>query len=143
MGNLYDYHAAADDAQALGIFEDGRVDDRFGTVGLKGVDPFALLGAIEAALTGVPEEQVEAAPRFCELLSDPHHEGHWLVSLTDTLRDALALAGSSRLEEAASAWTLTEDGAGHDAELIADFLERLADLARDAGQCGLYCGISL
>ncbi|MFG2846387.1 hypothetical protein ACGF12_24915 [Kitasatospora sp. NPDC048296] len=143
MGNLYDYYAAADDAQALGIFEDGRVDDRFGTVGLKGVDPYALLGVVEAALRGVPEEQVEADPRFCELLSDPQHESHWLVSLTDSLRDALALATSGRLQQAASVWTLTEDGAGQDAELIADFLERLAGLARDAGQCGLYCGISL
>ncbi|WP_030057787.1 MULTISPECIES: hypothetical protein [Streptomyces] len=143
MGNLYDYYAAADDAQALGIFEDGRVDDRFGTVGLKGVDPDALLGVVEAALRGVPEEQVEADPRFCELLSDPQHEGHWLVSITDSLRDALAMAGSGRLEEAASGWTLTEDGAGQDAELIADFLERLAGLARDAGQRGLYCGIAL
>ncbi|MQS14777.1 hypothetical protein F7Q99_21560 [Streptomyces kaniharaensis] len=143
MGNIYDYYAATDDTQALGVFEDGRIDDPFGTVGLKGVDPYLLLGAVEAHLTGVPEEQVEADPRFCELLSDPQHEGHWLVSLTDSLRDALAVATSGRLQEAAFVWTLAEDGAGQDAELVADFLRRLAELARDAGQRGLYCGMSL
>nr|WSX75531.1 hypothetical protein OH826_17575 [Streptomyces sp. NBC_00899] len=143
MGDIYDYYAATDDAQALGVFEDGRMDDPFGTVGLKGADPYLLLGAVEAYLTGVPEDQVEADPRFCGLLSDPQHEGHWLVSLTDSLRDALAIATSGRLQEAASAWTRTDDGAGQDEELMADFLRRLADLARDAGQRGLYCGMSL
>jgi hypothetical protein len=143
MGNIYDYYAAADDAEALGIFEGGRVDDRFGTAGLKGADPHSILGVVEAVLRGVPEEQVEDDPRFCELLSDPLHEDRWLVALTDGVRDALAVAGSGRLQEAAVAWTLTDDGAGHDAELMVDFLERLADLARDAGRRGLYCGISL
>ncbi|MEY9876790.1 hypothetical protein ABH931_006301 [Streptacidiphilus sp. MAP12-33] len=144
MGNIYDYFAAADDAQALELFEDDCMDDPFGTLGLKGADPYLMLGTVEAHLTDVSEEHVEADPRFCELLSDPDHEGHWLVSLTDTLRDALAAASAERLLEAATAWTLTQDSARQDPGLMADFLGRLAELARDAGQRRrLYCGMSL
>ncbi|MFF1916794.1 hypothetical protein ACFVYE_35580 [Streptomyces sp. NPDC058239] len=74
---------------------------------------------------------MKADPRFCELLNDPEHEGPWLVSLTDTLRDALAAATPERLLETATAWTHTEDGGGQDPGLLADFLERLGELARD------------
>ncbi|MCQ4208735.1 hypothetical protein [Streptomyces longispororuber] len=144
MGNIYDYYAATDDRQALALFEDDCMDDPFGTLGLKGADPYLLLAAVEALLTGASEEQVEAIPRFCELLNDAGHEGPWLVSLTDTLRDALAVATPERLLETAAAWTHTEDGGGQDPGLLADFLGRLAELARDAGsQRHLYCGMSL
>jgi hypothetical protein len=144
MGNIYDYYAATDDTQALVLFENDCMDDPFGTVGLKGADPYLILGSVEAHLTGMSEEQVESDPRFCEVLSDPEHEGHWLVSLTDTVRDALAAATPERLLQAATAWTLTEDGDGQDPALMTDFLGRLAELARDAGtRRRLYCGMSL
>ncbi|MFJ6610784.1 hypothetical protein ACIQPT_10935 [Streptomyces sp. NPDC091289] len=144
MGNIYDYYAATDDRQALALFEADSADDPFGTLGLKGADPYLLLGTVEAHLTEVSEEQVEADPRFCELLNDPESEGPWLVSLTDGLRDALAAATPGRLLEAATAWTCTEDGDGQDPGLLADFLERLSELARDAGpRQRLYCGMSL
>ncbi|MEU4093018.1 hypothetical protein [Streptomyces sp. NPDC026673] len=144
MGNVYDYYAATDDTQALALFEDDRMADPFGTLGLKGADPYLILGTVEAHLTGVPTDQVEADPRFCEQLNDAEHEGPWLVSLTDTLRDALAAATPERLLEAATAWTHTEDGGGADPELMADFLGRLGELARDAGpRRRLYCGMSL
>ncbi|MEU1410149.1 hypothetical protein AB0D09_01305 [Streptomyces sp. NPDC049097] len=144
MGNIYDYYAATDDTQALALFEDDSMVDPFGTLGLKGVDPYLIVGTVEAHLTGVSEEQVEADPRFCELLNDPEQDGPWLVSLTDTLRDALAAATSERLLETATAWTHTEDGGGEDPRLMADFLERLGELARDAGlRRRLYCGMSL
>ncbi|MFI1225679.1 MULTISPECIES: hypothetical protein [unclassified Streptomyces] len=144
MGNIYDYYAATDDGQALTLFADGCADDPFGTLGLKGADPYVLLGAVEAHLTGVPEEQVEADPRFCALLNDPESEGPWLVSLTDSLRDALAAATPERLLETATAWTRTEDGDGQDPGLLADFLERLGELARAARpRQRLYCGMSL
>ncbi|MFJ5219516.1 hypothetical protein ACIP98_33025 [Streptomyces sp. NPDC088354] len=44
MGNLYDYYAATDDTQALALFEDGCIADPFGTLGLKGTDPYLILG---------------------------------------------------------------------------------------------------
>ncbi|CAG6393642.1 hypothetical protein NMG29_34425 [Streptomyces cocklensis] len=144
MGNIYDYYAAIDDTQALALFEDDCMGDPFGTTGLKGADPYLLLLTVEAHLTGVSKEQVEADPRFCELLNDPEHDGPWLVSLTDTLRDALAAATPERLLETATAWTHTEDGGGQDPGLPADFLGRLAELARDAGpRRRLYCGMHL
>ncbi|MEV7389703.1 MULTISPECIES: hypothetical protein [unclassified Streptomyces] len=144
MGNIYDYYAATDDTQALALFEDDGMVDPFGTLGLKGADPYLILGTVEAHLTGVSEEQVEADPRFCELLNEPEHDGPWLVSLTDTLRDALAAATPERLLETAIAWTHSEDGGGEDPGLMADFLARLGQLARDAGpRRHLYCGMSL
>ncbi|MCX5399827.1 hypothetical protein [Streptomyces sp. NBC_00102] len=147
MGNLYDYYAATGDTQAIALSEDEDVAgpaDPFGLIGLKGVMPHGILGIVESCLTGRSEEQVEADPRFCELVSEDNEDGPWLVSLTDTLRDALAEATPDRLLEAATAWTRTEDGADQDPELMADFLERLAGLARDAGpQRGLYCRMSL
>lgn len=73
MGNIYDYYAATDDGHALALFEDDRMDDPFGTLGLKGADPYLLLGTVEAHLTGVSEEQVEAGPRFCEPLNEAEH----------------------------------------------------------------------
>ncbi|MFJ4709779.1 hypothetical protein ACIP6I_33740 [Streptomyces anulatus] len=144
MGNIYDYYAATDDRHALALFADDRMDDPFGTLGLKGADPYLLLGTVEAHLTGVSGEQVEADPRFCGPLNEAEREGPWLVSLTDSLRDALAAATPERLLEAATAWTRTEDGDGEDPALLADFLERLGELARDARpRRRLYCGMSL
>ncbi|MFD5633256.1 hypothetical protein ACFWJM_03765 [Streptomyces sp. NPDC127077] len=144
MGNIYDYYAATDDTQALALFEGDALDDPFGTIGLKGADPFMLLGTVEAHLTGVAAEQVEADPRFCALLNDAEEEGPWLVSLTDSLRDALAAAAPEHLLGAATAWTRTEDGGGADPALMADFLQRLGELARDAAPGRrVYCGMSL
>ncbi|MBF9072663.1 hypothetical protein [Streptacidiphilus fuscans] len=143
MGNLYDYFAADDDSQALEFFTDDSMDDPFGTVGLKGADPYLLLGTVEAALTGATTAQVEAGPRFCTLLNDPDVEGPWLASLSDSLRDALASASEARLLEAATTWSRTEDGARTAPDLIADFLGRLAQLARHSPARHLYCGIFL
>lgn len=144
MGNIYDYYAADDDTHALALFEDDCMGDPFGTTGLKGADPYLLLLTVEAHLTGVPEKQIEAGPRFCGLLNTPEPDGPWLVSLTDALRDALAAATPERLLETAIAWTRTQDGAGHAPGLLADFLERLAALARHAApQRRLYCGMHL
>jgi hypothetical protein len=145
MGNVYDYFAAADDVAALSVFANGPREDLFGTIGLKGVEPRLMLGGVEACLTGLPVQDIEEDPRFTQLLSDPGHEYRWLVSLTDRLRDALAAAPPTRLYEAATAWTSSEDGAGTDPELMADFLVRLAALAGHARQqgCGLYCRMSL
>ncbi|MET7287415.1 hypothetical protein [Streptomyces sp. NPDC005573] len=53
-------------------------------------------------------------------------------------------AARERELEAATAWVRTEDGNGVDPALIADFLQRLGELARAAGQRRrLYCGMSL
>ncbi|MDX3078526.1 hypothetical protein [Streptomyces sp. MI02-7b] len=114
MGNIYDYYAATDDTQALALFEGDVIADPFGTLGLKGADPYVILCTVEAHLTGASKEQVEADLRFCTLLNNAEHDGPWLVSPTDTLRDALAAATSKRLLDAATAWTHTEDGDGQD-----------------------------
>jgi hypothetical protein len=103
------------------------------------IAPCLLLGSLKAHLTGVPEEQMEAAPRFGELLSDHQHEGHWPVSLTDSLRDALAMATSGRLQEAVSIWTLRRRRRGARRGTGG----RLPAADRPRGQRGLYCGMPL
>ena len=149
MGNLYSYFPAVDDAAALARFAAGLqddTDDAFGTLGLKGADPYSLLGEVEAHLTGRPSEDVEDAPRFGNLLSDPRDEGRWLITLTDELRDALARANPAHLTATAAAVLDADDGPqAWDEDLLADFLTRLAALAGHAAEQrqGLYCLISL
>ena len=133
VGTIYDYFSAAD-ASALALFEDGPSDDEFGLLGLKGADPTGLLG------------EVEDDPRFTRLLSDPYDEGRWLVALTDTLRDHPALATPTRLNETATAVLSDEDPPrGWTEDLLADFLQRLATLSRQAHdrRAHLYCLMSL
>jgi hypothetical protein len=146
MGNLYSYFSAADDTAALALFEAGPQDDDFGTLGLKGADPYDLLGDVQAQLTGCSPETAEDNPRFGQLLSDPHNEGKWLVTLTHEVRDALAQTDPEQLRRTASALVHGEDTApGWGEDLLADFLERLAALSRQAykQQQSLYCLISL
>ena len=146
MGNLYSYFGAADDDTALALFGAGPQDDDFGTLGLKGADPYDLLGDVQAQLTGCSPETAEGSPRFGRLLSDPHDEGRWLVTLTHEVRDALAQAGPAQLRRAADVLVDGEDTAhGWEADLLVSFLERLAALSREAcrRQQGLYCLMSL
>jgi 1,2-phenylacetyl-CoA epoxidase catalytic subunit len=69
-----------------------------------------------------------------------------VVTLTDTLRDALANADADQLTHAAIAWSATEEFRGRgDADLLGDFLNRFATLARTARSRdqSLYCWMSL
>ncbi|MGW7041357.1 hypothetical protein ACWGDT_01245 [Streptomyces avermitilis] len=148
MGVRYDYFAAADDAGALARLHGdlGAVDDEFGLTGLKGADPELVLGPVEAVLTGRSVAEVEDDPRFVHLISDPQAEDRYLVTLTGTLRDALAGARPEQLEQTATTVVSgPEDSAGWDADLLADFLQRLAELSRHARvpHQQLYCLISL
>lgn len=146
MGNLYSYFCAADDTAALALFEAGPQGDDFGMLGLKGADPYDLLGDVQAQLTGCSMETAESNPRFGHLLSDPHDEGQWLVTLTHEVRDALAHATPEQLGSTAGILVAGEDPPrGWEVDLLADFLERLAALSRQAyrQQQGLYCLMSL
>jgi hypothetical protein len=146
MGNLYSYFCAADDSTALALFEAGPQDDDFGMLGLKGADPYDLLGGVQAQLTGCSLDAAEGNPRFGHLLSDPHDEGKWLVTLTREVRDALAHATSEQLGGTADGLIAGEDPpGGWEVDLLAEFLERLAALSCQAyrRQQGLYCLMSL
>lgn len=102
----------------------------------KGVDPAILLGSLEEILTGRSYDEVKADPRQGGLIATSDDEGRVIVSVTGTLRDALAAADPAGLADVAERW---EDGTD------AAYLAALADLARQAVARGehLYCAISI
>ncbi|OAH13182.1 hypothetical protein [Streptomyces jeddahensis] len=146
MGNLYDYFSAPDDDTALTAFDEGPAAVGLQVLDAKGIDPYLLIGAAEALLTGTTFDEVAAQPRFNHLLSAPEADSRWIVTLTDQLRDVLAEASTERLAAVAVPWSRTEEFHGSaDPGILADFLGRLADIARQARTQGhgLYCRVSL
>lgn len=146
MGNLYNYFAAADDDTAAMTLEDSPDPARFDVLDVAGIEPVIQLATLEALLRAVEYEQVAADPRHSALLSDPGDESRWVVTLTDSLRDALADASADHLARTALSWSQTEEfRSGGDAALLGDFLARFAHLARTARSRDqhLYCWISL
>jgi hypothetical protein len=145
---LIDYFIARDDAEAARV-EPGMGGPEacgFAALPAKGIDPAVAAGTLESILTGRPYDEVTADPRQCQLLTDDEEavaEGSSLVvTVTDTLRDALATADTARLAEVAAAWSRTEELSGLvEPEVLADFLKLFADLARAAVDRGgrLYC----
>ncbi|MBA4861338.1 hypothetical protein H1V43_08035 [Streptomyces sp. PSKA54] len=71
MGNLYEYFSAPDDEAALRTFAAGPAAVGLQPLDVKGIDPYLLIGAAEALLTGKTFDDVAAQSRFNHLLSDP------------------------------------------------------------------------
>jgi len=116
----------------------------FDTVPGKGIDPVVQLGTLEEQLTGRPCDEVVADPRSGHDLAVRDGGERVVVTVTDSLRTALANANDAALERAAEPWSQTEEfwGAADPAELtvfLKDFA-RLATRAQDAGQ-RLYCWV--
>ena len=138
---ITDYFLAPDDRVAAATL------DRFGpersglpTLEVKGIDPCVSLGELEALLTGRTYDEVSAAARQGQIVSDPEAgDGPFVVAVTDTLRDALIVADESRLATVAIGWATTEQFADSDTSGLDDFLRELADLARDPIGGHLYC----
>ena len=111
-----------------------------------GYDPVVSMGTLEALLTGRSYDAVAEHPRQGGTVSPDPPEGRLVVTLTDTLRDALASADDDRLADVARAWGETEELADGDrgpapAGAHLEFLRRLRALARRATDSGqsLYC----
>ncbi|CAL9353348.1 hypothetical protein SUDANB121_00523 [Nocardiopsis dassonvillei] len=140
---IYDYLAAADDTAAASLLEADLDDAGVPWLFTKGVDPAVEPNGLEAALAGPPAPGAGPDPRAAALLTDPGHEGRWMLTLTDRLRDALAEASAQDLARAAAVWAAREDlfPGGADTPGPADFVEGLAGLARTAASRGhrLYC----
>jgi hypothetical protein len=145
---LIDYFIAADDTDAA------RVEPGFGgpeaygfrTLPAKGVDPCVTLANLESILTERPHDRVIADPRQCHPVRDPDPDPEALVvTVTDSLRDALAAAEPPRLREAADAWARTDEMAGVAPQTLVDFLDEFRTLARTAAGAGhrLYCWLAL
>ena len=113
----------------------------------RGYDPMVTMGILESLLSGIRYEELEGdaqwggSPTESETL-----DGVGVMTLTDSLRDALAAATDADLNRVAEPWSRTEElsGIGWDGATVADhlhFLEQLRDLARAASPRGhhLYC----
>ncbi|MCY9784876.1 hypothetical protein KIK06_13345 [Nocardiopsis sp. EMB25] len=142
---MCDYFSATGDEEAVGVLDEPGGPDPavFDVLPLKGIDPVVVMARLEAIVTGRDHDEASARPRSGELLSDPGHGSAFVVSVSDSLRRALASASDERLAEAAMSWADSEelrDGPTSADDLLAA-LRLLAGLARRADRENrrLYC----
>jgi hypothetical protein len=99
----------------------------FDLLAAKGIDPVVQLGTLEECLTGRPWDEIVEDPRSGHVLAS-RDEGRVLVlTLTDSLVDALGRASAQQLAEAAVHWSQTEEFWGQADP--ADLTSFLGDLA--------------
>jgi hypothetical protein len=100
----------------------------------------ATLGTLESIMTGCSYDAVTDQPRHCHPITDASQEA-FVVTVTDTMRDALAHADAGHLSAAARAWARTDELRGVAAQDLLKLLEAFAALARRAVEHGqrLYC----
>jgi hypothetical protein len=114
---------------------------------VRGYDPVVNMANLEALLTGRDFDSVCAEPRLgAEVTHEPSAEGAGVVTLTDSLRDALIACEQEALEQVVDRWAATEEfqlpgweGVTR-AEHLA-FLTQLRTLATETRDTGhrLYC----
>lgn len=142
---LMDYFSAASDSQAARVTPGNGGPTRLGfdVLDLKGIDPTVMLTVLESILTGRPEDEVAEDARQSHPVVES--ASALVVTVTDTLRDALATADERALRDAAAEWSTMEELEGSDPENLADALKLLADLSRRAiaRDHRLYCWWSL
>jgi hypothetical protein len=142
---LMDYFSAATDSQAARVTPGNGGPTRLGfdVLDLKGIDPTVMLTVLESILTGRSEDEVAEDERQSHLVVES--DDALVVTVTDTLRDALAGSDEQTLREAAREWATMEELEGSDPEQLADALKLLADLSRRAvgRDHRLYCWWSL
>jgi hypothetical protein len=113
----------------------------------QGVEPAIALARLKEILTGRSYDEVSADPRQAALVGPARHEdidGRVVLSVTDTLRDALASLEASALPRVARQWA-TAEFAGTEEGGLVPFLIALADLARRAVDRTerLYCRVTV
>ena len=142
---ICDYFSAADDHAAVGVLDTlgGPSRASLDVVALKNIDPVVCMAQLEAIMAGCSYEEARQRPRSGQLLSSPDAEGAFVVSVSDTLCELLAVATADDLARAAELWSQTEElrMMRADAETMAGVLADLAGLARSAHGSNrrLYC----
>ncbi|SCE44373.1 hypothetical protein GA0115235_119935 [Streptomyces sp. DpondAA-F4a] len=142
---ICDYFSAPDDDAAVRVLDEygGPDASAFDVVSLKGMDPVVATARLETVLTGCTYEEASRRPRAGRLLSSPDAESAFVVSVSDTLREALASASPEDLVEAAGPWAGTEElrASGVTSETAVEALELLSGVAVRARAAGhrLYC----
>src|SRR5262249_53734753 len=132
MGVLYDYFSASSDevaATAINRIGGPGVPSKdtpplpaFDTFRTKVIEPFAMLGNVEARLPGRDDTEIGHGPRAGKMLAVEDDGAVMVVTLTDELQTSLAHA---------------------DPEGLGPWLGELAELARRARNRGerLYCWV--
>jgi hypothetical protein len=142
---LCDYFSAADDQAAVAVLQTpgGPGQTELDVVFLKNIDPVVAIAQLEATMTGCSYEEASKRPRSGHPLSEPEAGPPFVVSLSDTLIDALAAATQSDLVRFAEPWSTTDElrQTGISVEETAAVLKDLAGLAQRAQASGrrLYC----
>ncbi|WP_405715479.1 hypothetical protein OG264_37625 [Streptomyces xanthophaeus] len=142
---LCDYFSAPDDQAAVGVLRTpgGPGQAELDVVYLKNIGPVVAIAQLEAIMTGCIYEEATGRPRSGQLLSEPEDGPPFVVTLTDTLIDDLAVASPDDLVRCAEPWSMTDElrQIGIGVEATAEVLAGLAGLARRARASDrrLYC----
>ncbi|MFC5647339.1 hypothetical protein [Kitasatospora cinereorecta] len=108
---LCDYFSAVDDQAALAVADrpGGPASTVIDVVFLKGIDPVVPLAQLEAILTDCSYEEASERPRSGQLLpASPDYEAV-IVSVSDTLAEALAIATQAEIAYVAELWSMTPE----------------------------------
>ncbi|MFF7211741.1 hypothetical protein ACFZAU_14585 [Streptomyces sp. NPDC008238] len=137
-----DYFSAADDESAVAVIEAGG-PSRAGldVIFLKDIDPVDAIAQVEAVMTGCGHQEASRRPRVGQLLSSEDLDNPFVLTVSDTLCDALVSASGDDVVAAAEAWSGAGGVVGLDAPMAAVVLEALVGLARRAraADLRLYC----
>lgn len=118
----------------------------YATLNGGGIEPVVQLGKLEELLTGRTFLEVLETSRVNKPLAMRDGGEVQVFKLSGALTNALAGASADDLARVAEPWAQIEEfGGWADAAVLADFLGRLAELARQSREQreGLYCWFSL
>ncbi|ALV50237.1 hypothetical protein ASR50_13045 [Streptomyces sp. 4F] len=139
------YFSAPDDEAALGVLDQpgGPHGSAFDTQPLKGFDPVVVMVNLEALLTDCAYDEAAARPRSGQVLSSPEDREAFVVSVSDTLQEALVTTPRASLADVATRWSAADELRGLDvtpgtALEALTLLAELADRARSA-EHRLFC----
>lgn len=155
MGVLTDYFSAPSDESAASALD--RVGGPgqpsagpsplppFDTYQAKSLDPYVIMGRLEAALTGQDYRAITARPQYGHLVAKQGAQGPWVTKVSSALQAALSLAGRDELARAAAKWSQAEELGGASPGEMTGILEGLSGLAcrATAKDEHLYCWVCL
>jgi hypothetical protein len=141
---LFHYFRAPDASTAAAVLEGPRDPGApvLDGVNGKGFEPAVMMRKLQSLLTGVAYHELPSE----ELVVMAGADGPWIVQLSEELRDGLAEAQVSRLQEVAEQRVRTEEfWEQPPATEVLPFLVEMTALARRARQAGErpYCWICL
>jgi hypothetical protein len=137
-----DYFAAADDAAAIAVIEaGGPTGVGLDVIFLKDIDPVDAIAQLEAVMTSCSYEEASKRPRVGQLLSSADVDSPFVLTVSDTLFEALISATNDGVAATAEAWSASGGVRGLDAATAARIVEALVGLANRAhlADLRLYC----